>query len=359
MRWRLSFTITGLHWQRASWQRIIPTEQPKYLLAVPSPCSWEWYLLARRCHADVLTLRGHAGEVSAVAFSPDGRHLASASHDHKVFIWNVRTGQLVRTLAGHSDVVYGVAYSPDGTRLATASWDQTVKIWNTSDGRELLTLQGHHERVWRVAYSPNGQQLASLGNRELIIWDAQSGAEVRTFPSTGRLNLYGLAYSPDGRHIAVTMQTRGAIILDAATGKEEVVFGHHASDAKNVAFSPDGKLVASGAGDLVRNDLGEVRVWEAATGREVQNLRGHTDPIFGVTFSPDGRRLASASQDQNVKIWDPYSGREPLPSVLTQTRFEQWPLVPTGSCSHQQVRMVPLKSGMRHRGWRINLLMRF
>ncbi len=290
-----------------------PNRATQILAGCPEPLrSWEWYLLARRCHADVLTLRGHAGEVAAVAFSPDGRHLASASHDRTVRIWNVKTGQLVRTLTGHNDVVYCVAYSPDGARLATGSWDQTIKIWSTSDGRLLLTLDGHHERVWRVAYSPDGKQLASLGNGELLISDATTGAEIRTIRPTARLNFYGLAFSPDGHHVAVTMQARGAMILNVATGKEEVVFRGHTSDVKNVAFSPDGRLVATGAGDLVRNDLGEVKIWEAATGKELQDLRGHTDPIFGVAFSPDGRRLASASQDQNVKIWDPYSGRETL-----------------------------------------------
>jgi WD40 repeat protein/serine/threonine protein kinase len=284
------------------------------LLAVcPEPLrGWEWNLLQRRCHTDVLTLRGHTAEVSAVAFSSDGRHLASASHDRTVRVWDVTTGDVVRTLTRHTDVVYGVAYSPDGTRLATASWDRTVRVWDAADGRELLTFRGHEEPVNRVAFSPDGRRLASLDKGMLKVWDATTGAEIRAFPCVDPWFQYGLAYSPDGRHVAVTMQRQGVIIWDVETGAQAQAFSGNASAVKNAAYSPDGRLLATGVGDIVRNDAGLVKVWEVATGREVLQLHGHTDPIYGVAFSPDGRRLVSASQDHTVKVWDPTSGQETL-----------------------------------------------
>src|SRR5262249_2245055 len=123
---------------------------------------------------------------------------------------------------------------------------------------------------------------------------------------------YGLAFSPNGRHVALTTDGPTVVIWDVVKEREEQVFSGHHAIVKNVAFSPDGGLVASGAGDIARNEPGEVKGGEAATGREVFHLSGHTDPIYGVVFSPDGRRLASASQDHTVKIWDLDTGQEAL-----------------------------------------------
>lgn len=273
---------------------------------------WEWYCLDRLRHVEPLVLRGHSAAVSAVAFRVDGLELASASHDGTVRLWNTTTGAVNRVLTGHKDAVYGLAYSPDGAHLATASWDQTVRIWDVATGRELLTFKGHEEQVLRVVFSPDGKRVASLSSGMVLVWDAATGENVRTLGSVGGLNRYGLAWSPDGQLIAVTTHEPNVILFEAESGLEMQVFRGHQSVVKNVAFSPDSRLVASGAGDLVRSEPGEVKVWEASSGQEIYHLRGHTDPIYGVTFNPVSRRLASASLDQTVKIWDLATGQEAL-----------------------------------------------
>jgi WD40 repeat protein len=143
---------------------------------------------------------GHSGIVYAVAYSPDGRRIATASFDDTIKIWDTESGRELRTLAGHTNTVYAVAYSPDGRRIATGSWDNTVKIWNAETGQEIRTLTGHTSRITSVTYSPEGRRISSGSwDKTIKIGDVENGIEIRNIAHDGMVN--SVSFSPDGRRL--------------------------------------------------------------------------------------------------------------------------------------------------------------
>jgi WD40 repeat protein len=243
------------------------------------------------------TLPGHVTFIgSGVAFSPDGRLLAS-SNGHAVPLWDPASGQHLRTLTGEADMVSGVAFSPDGLLLASGSGYNTVWLWDPASGQHLRTLTGHAGDVNAVAFSPDGRLLASSSwDQTVRLWDPASGQHLRTL--TGHERLVGrLAFSPDGRLLASGSYDSTVRLWDPASGQHLRTLTGHTNSVEGVAFSPDGQLLASSSVDKT------IRLWDPASGQHLRTLTGHTNSVIGLAFSPEGLLLASCSSDRTVRLW--------------------------------------------------------
>src|SRR6266446_4871861 len=264
-----------------------------------------WWLLKRRAF---FTYRGHSDAAYDVAWSPNGKRIASCSKDKTVQVWDAADGGHLFTYRGHKDAVILVAWSPDGKRLASGGGvliedgkphDNTVQVWDATDGGHVFTYRGHADGVQAVVWSPDGKRIASASlDKTVQVWDATDGGHLFTY--RGHTDqVFTLAWSPDGKYLASAGADKTVQVWDATDGKHVFTYTGHTDQVLGVAWSPNSTRIVSASLDKT------AQVWDAADGGHVFIYNGHTNWVVTPAWSPDGTRIATASYDDTVQIWSP------------------------------------------------------
>lgn len=296
-----------------------------------------------------IVMAKHEGRVNYVSFDPAGEKLLSAGEEGKLWLWRVDSGLPIRSLSGHGSAIQAATFSRDGSKIVSGDADGSIRIWDSQSGESLLNLEnGHDGMVGSVVFTADGRQVVSAGQDEMTkFWDALTGDMLRAIAKhdDGKKTFsdgnHKVVFSPDGKTFATSLGWNSKVTVRSFPDGN-LIHSLHASDyyVEDIAFSPDGRFLATGTRDLlikfwdvrtgaearsIRGDgwfgclafspdgkriatpkgrLGEIKIWDTEHSHEALTLRGHTGEISRLAFSPDGRRLASASRDGTVRIWD-------------------------------------------------------
>ncbi len=277
------------------------------------------------------TLGEHKETISDVAFSPDGKTLASGSFDRTIRFWDVATGENKLTIKGNRTSVHEVLFSPDGETLASVHQGRVIRLWDAVSGKPKRTFTGSHQAISKAVFSPDGKTLVGFSQNYnqiggLSVWDVATG-KYEYFRMDDKRDISKMSFSPDGKILAIiffwhiydkdkTNQTPRIELWDVPIGQHTRILKGHAGGISNISFSPDGKTLASGGGD------GTIRLWDAVTGQQKQILTAQNwiidrsagarsfQSVQGVTFNPDGNLLANGIGNGTIYLWDTVTGKQ-------------------------------------------------
>ena len=236
-----------------------------------------------------------------LAFSPDKKVLAHASHNHIVHLCDVETGESFKVLKGHTGRLVRLAFSSDGKKIASCSVDKTVRLWDAKTGELMHILEGHSDWVLCIVFSQDSKTIVSSSlDKTVRLWNVDTGKLIKVLHANRCVG--DIALSPCGKTLATCLSS-AAQIWNTETGEPVRTIGNNLSHLYCVAFSPDGKTIASGS------DHGIVKTWNFETGELLQTFEGHTCLVYWVQFSPDGRQIVSASCNYTVRFWSAKTGK--------------------------------------------------
>ena len=249
----------------------------------------------------IYNFTAHTDSINSISISPDGKLLASGSHDSKIKLWEINTGKVVQKL-NNGNSVYAIAFSPNGSIIASGDCDNNIQLWNVNLGNKIRTLRhkGSFSVINSLSFSPDGQILASAGSDRIVkLWDVNTGKKIRILRGHKRW-VSSVVISLDGLIIASGSADGTVMLWDFNSGKLLKLLDHTNSGAvSSVAFSPDGKLIATGSAEDC-----SIRLWKISSEQKICNFTGYLSGVRCVTFSPDGKTLATSSCSGDIKLWD-------------------------------------------------------
>jgi WD40 repeat protein len=292
-------------------QDALDKEQPQRLLRLlenhqEDVRRFEWHYLWRLCHRERLALRGHQGNIFGVRFAPDGKTLCSVDDLGQFRLWNPVTGEALAVPGGATVPIAAADFSPDGKLLAAGGTDGTVFLWNWPRGDSAGRFTAGTKSITALTFAPDGAAIATGTDGVVRLWNTATRKEQAVFRRHGS-GILRVTFSPDGKLMATVSDDHSGKLWETASGKERHTFsGTDGAWVRGLAFSLDGKTLAMAEGHpFIKQKIGAVRLWDLETLHQTAALDVPNGGVFGVAFSPDARVVAVGANSGIIKLWDP------------------------------------------------------